>query len=66
MAKLRDIFSPLDVSRMPDSDVAKIAGETTESCQTRENLEAKLRMLSYGLETCRRFAEFKMKGACIY
>lgn len=66
VAKLKDIFTPLDVSRMPDRDVAKIAGETSESRQTRENLEAKLRILSYGLETCRRFAEFKMEGTCRY
>lgn len=31
VAQLKNIFSPLDVLRMPDDDVARIAGETVQS-----------------------------------
>ncbi|KAK2603802.1 hypothetical protein QQS21_004004, partial [Conoideocrella luteorostrata] len=47
IAKLRAIFSPLDVLRMPNGNIAKIAYETNKSRQTRENLESKLMMLRF-------------------
>ncbi|KAH1627320.1 hypothetical protein KXV89_008083 [Aspergillus fumigatus] len=49
------IFSPITVYNMPSSLVTRIAGESKESHDMREQLSQKLKTLRNGFETCRRF-----------
>ncbi|GFG19489.1 hypothetical protein IFM5058_10141 [Aspergillus udagawae] len=49
------IFSPVAVYNMPSSLVTRIAGESKESHDMREQLSKKLETLRNGSETCRRF-----------
>ncbi|KAJ3495912.1 hypothetical protein NLG97_g3046 [Lecanicillium saksenae] len=54
--KLSEIMDPLSIFSMSDDEVASVAAETEESRTAREELEAKLKLLKSGSETCKNFA----------
>lgn len=62
---LENILSPLSVYQMPADQVARIAGESEETRTQREQLSKQLEVLRSGLETCRRFAGFRISGGKI-
>ncbi|KAK4130249.1 hypothetical protein BT67DRAFT_452580 [Trichocladium antarcticum] len=57
---LDSILSPLSVFEMPLDQVARIAGECEETRVEREQLTKQVKVLRNGLETCKRFAGFKI------
>lgn len=48
------IFSPTDVGQTSPDLVSKIAAESTEAQELRQQLERKLRILEKGMEICQR------------
>lgn len=60
--KLHDILSSVQIFRMPDDLVSRIAGESKESRVEREQLKKQSDVLRQGLETCRRFAGLGITG----
>ncbi|KAF2804533.1 uncharacterized protein BDZ99DRAFT_491056 [Mytilinidion resinicola] len=55
ISRLRDIFSPIEVTSMTAETVASIAGESEENRAQREQLTKQLDVLMKGSETCKRF-----------
>jgi hypothetical protein len=62
IAPLGDIFSPVSVSAMPADLVTRIAGESEESRELREQLTKQLDVLTKGSDTCRRFIGARLLG----
>ncbi|KPM44532.1 hypothetical protein AK830_g1994 [Neonectria ditissima] len=62
VSKLGHILEPLTIAMMSDSQVTRIAGETSESRAIREKLQEKLRVLTSGLETCKKHLGFQLPG----
>ncbi|KAK0723412.1 P-loop containing nucleoside triphosphate hydrolase protein [Lasiosphaeria miniovina] len=62
VSALENILSPVNVWRMSDDLVSRIAGESEESRLTREQLAKQLGVLKSGLETCKKFANLRIRG----
>ncbi|KAK4095885.1 hypothetical protein N658DRAFT_519494 [Parathielavia hyrcaniae] len=62
MSALDRILPPVSIYQMPDNQVARIAGESDEIRTEREQLNKQLEVLRNGLETCKRFAGFRISG----
>ncbi|KAL2216756.1 dynamin GTPase [Thermoascus aurantiacus ATCC 26904] len=56
------IFSPTDVGQMSPDLVSKIAAESTEAQELRQQLERKLRILEKGMEICQRHSTHTTVG----
>lgn len=54
VAETWSILSPIDVGQMPPNLVSKIAAESTEAQELRQQLERKLHILENGMEICQR------------
>ncbi|KAK4118379.1 hypothetical protein N657DRAFT_606320 [Parathielavia appendiculata] len=62
MSALDRILPPVSIYQMLDDQVARIAGESEETRTKREQLNKQLEVLRNGLETCKRFAGFRISG----
>lgn len=62
VAEIREILSPLAVAKMSDDEMEAIVGETESVRVERKKLEAKLKLLNDGAETCKRFSGFRTLG----
>ncbi len=62
MSALDHILPPVSVYQMLEDQVARIAGESDETRTEREQLNKQLAVLRNGLETCKRFAGFRISG----
>ncbi|KAE8365646.1 P-loop containing nucleoside triphosphate hydrolase protein [Aspergillus caelatus] len=56
---LNQLLSPIGVHDMPDALVSRIAGESKENRDLREQLSKKLETLENGSKTCRRFVNIQ-------
>ncbi|KAL7819162.1 P-loop containing nucleoside triphosphate hydrolase protein [Trichoderma aethiopicum] len=59
VAEFREILSPLSVTTMSDDEMEAIVGEKESVRAERKKLEAKLRLLNDGSETCKKFSGFR-------
>ncbi|KAF5859807.1 hypothetical protein ETB97_002416 [Aspergillus alliaceus] len=57
------LFSPIVVYHMPDTLVARIAGESKENRDLRDQLSKKLKILGKGSATCRKFVSIQQTAA---
>lgn len=62
VAALGQVFTPMTVAMMPNTEVTSIAGETKEGRIAREDLERKLLVLENGIKTCKQFSGFRLTG----
>ncbi|KAM0480455.1 hypothetical protein ACHAPX_004286 [Trichoderma viride] len=62
VGEIREILSPLVVAQMSEDDMEAIVGEKDAIRTARKTLHAKLRLLSEGAQTCRRFSGFQVLG----
>jgi hypothetical protein len=62
VSPIGSIFSPVSVSGMPADLVTRIAGESEESRELREQLTKQLDVLTKGSDTCRRFIGARLLG----
>ncbi|KAB8223349.1 P-loop containing nucleoside triphosphate hydrolase protein [Aspergillus novoparasiticus] len=56
---LTQLLSPMLVHHMPDTSVSRIAGESKENRDLREQLSKKLEILESGSKTCRKFVNIQ-------
>ncbi|UKZ79465.1 hypothetical protein TrVFT333_007220 [Trichoderma virens FT-333] len=59
VAEIREILSPLAVAQMDEDEMEAIVGEKESVREERRKLEAKLKLLNDGSETCKRFSGFR-------
>ncbi|KAL7935186.1 P-loop containing nucleoside triphosphate hydrolase protein [Trichoderma chlorosporum] len=59
VAEIRDILSPLAVARMDEDEMEAIVGEKESIREERNKLDAKLKLLNEGSETCKKFSGFR-------
>jgi hypothetical protein len=62
LSGLDGILSPLAVFGMSPDQIARIARESEETRTERDQLNKQLEVLLHGLETCKRFAGFRISG----
>ncbi|PTB66498.1 hypothetical protein BBK36DRAFT_1119244 [Trichoderma citrinoviride] len=62
VAEIREILSPLAVAKMSDDEMEAIVGEKESIRVERKKLEAKLKLLNDGSETCKKFSGFQTLG----
>ncbi|TFA99395.1 Interferon-induced GTP-binding protein Mx1 [Trichoderma ghanense] len=62
VAEIREILSPLAVAKMSDEEMEAIVGEKESIRVQRKKLEAKLKLLNDGSETCKRFSGLQTLG----
>jgi hypothetical protein len=62
VSALDDILSPVKVYQMSPDLVSRIAGESEESRTERVQLAKQRNVLQSGLQTCKRFAGFRVAG----
>ncbi|KAK7408699.1 hypothetical protein QQX98_009115 [Neonectria punicea] len=62
VSELGHILEPLTIAMMPNHEVIRIAGETSDSRAEREKLQMELRILTSGLETCKKHLGFQLLG----
>ncbi|KAK5044839.1 hypothetical protein LTR84_010377 [Exophiala bonariae] len=62
MAKIGDIFTPMQVSMLDDAAINRIAAESDESIAEREDLTKKLKVLEQTMKTMERLRTFKDAG----
>ncbi|KAI8958841.1 dynamin family protein [Daldinia sp. FL1419] len=60
LAALPNILSPVAVFSMPPELTERIAGESQESRELREELTKKIKILQEGSDTCKRFVDSKL------
>ncbi|OPB46729.1 Vacuolar sorting protein VPS1 [Trichoderma guizhouense] len=56
VAEIREILSPLAVAYMDEDEMEAIVGEKESIREERKKLEAKLKLLNEGSETCKKFS----------
>ncbi|KAJ4855291.1 dynamin family domain-containing protein [Trichoderma breve] len=59
VAEIREILSPLAVAYMDEDEMEAIVGEKESIREERRKLEAKLKLLHAGSETCKKFSGFR-------
>ena len=55
VSTLKDVLSPVNVTTMDDNLVNKVAGESEENREQREQLQKQLEVLKKGFITCKHF-----------
>ncbi len=62
MSALDRILPPISIYQMLGDQVARIARESDETRTEQEQLNKQLEVLQNSLETCKRFAGFRISG----
>jgi hypothetical protein len=62
IAQLEQVFHPLVVATMPDTQVTQIAGESARNRATREELQKQLSTLSRGMDICKKHIGHQITG----
>jgi hypothetical protein len=62
ISPLKDIFTPVAITTMPDDLVTCIAGEPEEDSAERAQLTKQLDVLAKGSDTCKRFIGVRLLG----
>lgn len=62
IGEIREILSPLVVAQMTEADMDAIVGEKDAIRTARKTLQAKLKLLNEGAQTCRKFSGFQVLG----
>lgn len=60
ISQIRNILSPLVVAQMDEDDMAAIVGEKEAVRTARKELEAKIKLLEEGAQTCTKFSKYKL------
>ncbi|KAL7918493.1 P-loop containing nucleoside triphosphate hydrolase protein [Trichoderma austrokoningii] len=63
VGEIRQILSPLVVAQMSEDDMDAIVGEKDKIRTARKTLQAKLKLLSEGAQTCKRFSGSQVLGS---
>ena len=56
------MFNTIEVVKMPDERISKIAGETEQGKKDRQELEKQLDILTKGIDTCRDYVIVDIAG----
>lgn len=62
VSEIREILSPVVVAQMSEDDMEAIVGEKDAIRTARKTLQAKLKLLNEGAQTCRKFSGFNVLG----
>lgn len=62
MGQLKNIMDPMLIFKLEDTEIDRLAGETEKSRAAREELQAKLRALQNGSDTCKKLAAPFIRG----
>ncbi|KAK1237924.1 hypothetical protein MKX08_002503 [Trichoderma sp. CBMAI-0020] len=62
IGQIRNILSPLAVAQMDEDDMAAIVGEKESIRNARKRFQAKIKLLSEGAQTCKKFSGFQVLG----
>ncbi|KAM0513409.1 hypothetical protein ACHAPE_007873 [Trichoderma viride] len=62
ISQIRNILSPLVVAQMDEDDMAAIVGEKESIRSARKRLQAKIKLLDEGAQTCKEFSGYQILG----
>ena len=66
ISTLKEVLSPVNVTIMDDGLVKKIAGETEDNREQREQLQKQIEVLTKGFITCKHFVGDAFYGTMLF